>query len=136
MKTMSKIALCLTLGLMSAGAVAGLYLAQPVTVDLVAQSAQGDMWSARYSSTDDAFIGCGVTSVDDGTQFAFCQALDAEGDLILCAVDSAILIESIKSITSDSVILFLWDDTGLCTVINVATQSYAIRRTRNVNWGL
>lgn len=136
MKTMSKIALCLTLGLMSAGAVAGLYLQQPVAVDLVAQSAQGDMWSARYQDTDDAFIGCGVTSVDDGTQFAFCQAQDAEGDLIFCAVDSAILIESIKSITSDSVIQFQWDDTGLCTVINVAMNSYAIRRARNTNWGL
>ena len=87
-------------------------------------------------NTDDAFIGCGVTSVDDGTQFAFCQAQDAEGDLIFCAVDSAILIESIKSITSDSVIQFQWDDTGLCTVINVAMNSYAIRRARNTNWGL
>ncbi len=113
---------------------AGLYLAEPVVVDLINRSASGDMWSARYSDQSDSFIGCGVTSVSaelGGGQFAFCQAQDAAGVSVFCAINDPALIESVQAMTSDVVLRFQWNTANECTVVNVSAQSYSIRRRPN-----
>lgn len=107
---------------------AGLYLPEPVEVDLTNRSAVGDMWSARYGDPSESFIGCGVVSVQGGAQFAFCQARDVQGDFIFCAINDPDLIESVKAITSDAVLRFQWNENDECTVVNVSTNSYSIRR--------
>ena len=101
---------------------------QPVQIDFVARSAQGDMYSARTSDNKDEYIGCGVRGVAGALQ-AFCQAglknPDTHPDEVInCFTLDPTMIEAIHSIGDFSFITFRWNENFECTFIGSSTQSF------------
>ena len=118
------------LALFASAALAGLYLPEPVSIDLENRCASGDMWSARFTHDDIEFIGCGVCSTAAGGEmcaYGYCQARDHEGTLVFCATEDPILVDAIKSITAFSHVRFKWEG-EFCTDINVSTESYFLHK--------
>jgi hypothetical protein len=114
------------LSLATTVASAGLVQPAPVTIDLAARVASGDMRSARISPNKFAYIGCGVRYFAAGGSYMFCQAgltQDATQQ-ITCFSDSPALLEAVKSISDYSYIVFRWDVNGNCTSIGNSTQSF------------
>ena len=118
--------------LFTSAAFAGLYLPSPVVVDLDTRNAYGDLWSARFAPGEVEFIGCGVDSIDLGANgtfvFAFCQARDIDENLAFCFTENDSLIQAVQSKTDYSEVHFHWDEFGVCTDINISTQSYFIHK--------
>ena len=121
------------LALASSAALAGLALDQPVTVTLNADgsgNAAGSMTTARFSSNNVEYIGCGVRRIDDGAGgvilFAFCQAADAANVLGFCTTENPALIASIGDQDDFSFITFSWNAAGECRSIGNSTQSFYI----------
>lgn len=106
---------------------AGFVQPQVVTVDEVAMMAQGDQWTARNSSSDLEYIGCGVRYFDDGaggvTTFGFCQARDAAGLEGMCVTERTDLVNAMASTSAFAFITFNWNVDGECTRIGNSTQS-------------
>ena len=121
------------LALGSSVALAGLVSDVPVTVTLNADgsgNANGNMVTARFSSNDVEFIGCGVRRIDDGAGgvflFAFCQAADAANVQGFCSTENPNLIASIGDQDDFSFITFSWNAAGECRSIGNSTQSFYI----------
>lgn len=120
------------LTLVASFAFAGLVQPAPVDVDLDNSFAQGDQLTARTSTGDTEFIGCGTRVFDDGMGnsfvFGFCQASDADGDEITCFTQSPALLDAMKAIDSYAFITFNWDDDGFggaeCIRVGFSTQSF------------
>jgi hypothetical protein len=116
----------------STAALAGFTQPAIVEVDLDAQTAVGDIISARDAKSDNVFIGCGTRNFDDGAggvfNFAFCQAEDAAGDHVVCNTDNPELVRTIREINDSSFITFGWSDDGAgnltCTSMGFSTQSF------------
>lgn len=113
-------------------AVAGLTQPQPVDVDLDNMFAQGDQYTARTTTDDTQFIGCGSRTFDDGMGnsfvFGFCQAEDADGDTVTCFTQNPVLIEAMRSTSDFAFITFSWIDDGQdgaeCIRVGHSTQSF------------
>lgn len=117
--------------LISSAVVAGYVQPVPVDVDLDAEYALGDMFTARTDEGANVFIGCGVRYVDlGGGLFAwgFCQAEDADGDKILCYTQNEALLDRVRSTSDYSFITFSWTDDGNggaeCVRVGFSTQSF------------
>lgn len=118
--------------LMAAPAFAGETQPAEVTVDLDNFFAAGDMVTARTDANDEVFIGCGTRNTSDGAgglfSWAFCQAVDAEGDRVTCFAFDSPLVDTIKAINDTSFITFSWTDDGAgnleCTRMGFSTQSF------------
>lgn len=103
-----------------------------VMVDLDNFFAQGDMLTARTDDNDEVFIGCGTRNFSDGAgglfSWAFCQAVDAEGDRATCFTFNTPLVDTINAINDNSFITFSWTDDGAgnleCTRMGFSTQSF------------
>lgn len=107
----------------------------PVFVEILPDTsgtAAGDMWTARSSKNDIEFIGCGIRSFDLGGggdfDFGFCQASDADGNLGFCQTQSPEILDTLKSISDGSFIVFSWNADGECTRIGSSTQSFYLPR--------
>ena len=119
------------LTLLAGIAYAGLVQPAIVDVDLDNMIALGDQFTARTSTNETEFIGCGTRNLDDGVnQFAFglCQAEDSEGDFIVCFTQNSSLIDEIRGLSAYAFITFSWQDGGFggteCTRVGFSTQSF------------
>lgn len=116
--------------LISSLAFSGAVVDAPVDVDLDNRFAFGVMSSARFSDNDVEFIGCGVRHIDDGAGgifvFGFCQATDADEEVLFCSTERLDLLEAIRSIADFSFITFAADENGQCIRIGNSTQSFYI----------
>ena len=129
-----KLLILATAVLCSSAAFAGLKQPQPVVVDLVAQTAFGDMLTAANSDNDVEFIGCGTRRIDDGMgfsfRFGFCQASDADGNQITCFTQNDNLLDEMRASNDFSFVTFSWEDDGFgnltCNRVGFSTQSFYI----------
>lgn len=128
-----------SLVLLSAAAVAGLSQPAPVFVELALKVAGGDMLTAATDKAENVFIGCGTRNYDDGNgsifTFGFCQAEDAEGEIITCITENPDLVQAVRAISDFSYIEFRWEDDGnggsSCTSIGISTQSFYIEKPKS-----
>ena len=93
--------------------------------------ASGDMVSARFSENLTEYIGCGVRINSDPTfgfvlEFAFCQAVSADGTAAFCSTEDPILVDAVRSISDFSFLTFGFDENGTCRRIGNSTQSFYI----------
>jgi hypothetical protein len=114
--------------LVCGAALGGAVRPQPVQIDFVARSAQGDMYSARTSDNNNEYIGCGVRAAT-GVLQAFCQAGLKDPDqnpteVINCFTLDPTMIEAIHSIGDFSFITFRWNEDFECTFVGTSTQSF------------
>ena len=123
------------LALCSAAAFAGLKSSVPVTVTVNADAsgtAAGNFTTARFSANDVEMIGCGyrVLATPTGpSRFGFCQARTAAGVNGFCNLDSTTLPEIyavVSGISDYSYVSFSWNAAGICTRVQVSTQSFYI----------
>lgn len=138
---LKKTALAISLGLSSTLAMAGFVQPAEVMVDLVGETAQGDQWTARNEADDAVYIGCGLRAYDDGAggvfRWGFCQAIDADGDEVVCNTENPGLIDAIGAQDDFSFIVFSWrtevNDAGekiqVCDHIGSSTQSFYLPRS-------
>jgi hypothetical protein len=88
------------------------------------------MATARFSSNNVEYIGCGVRAFDLGggstLLTAFCQASTPAGVLGFCSTENPGLIDAIKSISDYSFVTFSWDTNGACRTVGNSTQSFYI----------
>jgi len=108
-------------------AMAGLTQPAPVTIDLEALVATGDMVTARRSDNEFEFIGCGTRNSDTGTgdifSFAFCQASVAEDSTVICTTINPELVAKVSDINDSSFVSFRWNEDGECVSLGFSTQS-------------
>jgi hypothetical protein len=127
----------LALVLAASPAFAGFTQPQDVDVDPATLTALGDYVSARYSTDEIAFIGCGlrttVTAAGDTFEFGFCQARDAAGEELFCTTSNPDLLRTISSIADFSFVLFGASEEGECRRIGVSTQSLYLPRKLDRN---
>jgi hypothetical protein len=134
-----KILLTTVIALFSSLAFAGLHQPAPIMIDLVNETAQGDMLTAANSVNSDEFIGCGTRSFDDGMgnafRFGFCQAQVNGGESIVCATDNDALIDEIRAANDFSFVTFSWTDDGAggftCIRVGFSTQSFYLDKVKN-----
>lgn len=116
------------LTLLAGFAYAGLVAPAPVVIDLDNRFAQGDQFTARKAMNDHEFIGCGSRTLDDGViplfRFGFCQAVNSEGDEIVCFTERASLLDEIRATSAYAFITFSWDENDECTRVGFSTQSF------------
>ena len=115
----------------------GLDSTNPVHVDLINNVARGDLRTARDDAKNNVYIGCEVSSSDDGQSapsvFGTCQAQDNKEQDVMCTTTSATLVSAIQSMHADSNLTFYFrpyfDSFGSktvhyeCTAITVGTHS-------------
>lgn len=129
----------LALLLLSVTVYAGYVQPAPVIIDYYEGGghAQGDMITARNSTNEFEFIGCGKRAYVDGAggvfNWGFCQAsLEEEGNVSCFVIDNPALMEGINTISDSSFISFSWEDDGegtlTCTVIGSSTQSFYLEK--------
>lgn len=118
-KTGMMLGLCIAMGL-SATSFAGAKDSFPVFVDPVNGVATGNMGSARNSPDTNMNMYCYTNSYDYG----YCTATDASGATVSCLTTNASMVAVIRSMNSDSAVLFYFDSTGTCTDILVGTGSH------------
>lgn len=123
-------------------AVAGAFSSDPVLVVVNEDGngfAQGGLHSARSSDNDVEMIGCGIKRDQSGLAIhqnpnkpffghgrSFCQARDADGELIFCFIDDESVAESLNAMTDASWIQFFVDDFPVCARVDISNQSVNI----------
>lgn len=119
------------LALVATTSFAGFFNEVPVTVDLDAGFADGNQLTAKTSTNDVEYIGCGVRNFDDGFgsfRFGFCQASDAAGNAVFCDTTNPSLLDDISSISDYAYITFSWrevaPDVFECIRVGSSTQSW------------
>lgn len=115
----------------SVNAFAGLATSGSVVINENLSSANGTMLSARVSSNDVEFIGCGIKKNEGGLIFAFCQATDASGTYLGCLTHDEGLAETLYAMSDYSYIRFDVinvdeENFGTCTRIDISNQSMNI----------
>lgn len=127
----------IVLMLYSAIAAAGLVFDNPVQIIDTGNgtfSVFGNMTSARLSDNDVEYIGCGTRTTDVGggniAEFGFCQARDSAEVRAFCFTFNAAFIQTIKSISDYSFLLFNINDVGECMSVGVSTQSFYIPKIK------
>jgi hypothetical protein len=125
------------LAIFSAVAVAGQFNNVPVEIfdnEDGSFRVTGNMTSARISDNDVEYIGCGTRSTDVGggniAEFGFCQARDSAEVRAFCFTFNPALIQTIKSISDYSFLLFNINDVGECMSVGVSTQSFYIPKIK------
>ena len=138
-----KTATLLAISLFSVTAFAGYSQPIEVSVDVLEDgsgSALGDMTTARNSSNEFAFIGCGVRTIDHGNDdpflWGFCQAGIEEEVSYTCFTQSPALLETINGLSDLSFITFGWTDDGSgnlnCTRVGSSTQSFYLEKGKKI----
>ncbi len=122
-----RITFSMLLTLFAVSANAGKVQPAEIIIDTTNRTAGGDMVTARFSSNDTEFIGCGSRTYDlpDGTfYFGFCQAEDADGTTAFCNTDSPVLIQAIGQLSDFAYVTFSWNEDGTCNRVGSSTQSF------------
>ncbi len=131
-KTVKKLMIAASAVMIAIPAYAGQTQPALVDVDLDNMIATGDLVSARTEKKTDSFIGCGTRNIElpDSTLFswAFCQAQDAEDELVTCFTQNPELVQTIREINDTSFVTFSWrveeDESLTCTRMGFSTQSF------------
>lgn len=108
---------------------AGTVVEVPVTIDMEAMIASGNMKTARFSANELEQIGCGTRSNDFGEsvyEWVFCQASVDEATNAFCTTDNPELVKQVRNINDYSFVTFLWDEEGRCRYLGFSTQSQYI----------
>lgn len=102
---------------------AGSRYAYPVYINLSAKEAYGTLGAARNSTDAIQFISCDVHAYDDGDKRMSCTAKNTSGTNVYCTSSVAALVETARSLSSDSFVYFEWDASGACTYLGVGHSS-------------
>lgn len=129
------------LALVSSALYAGAASINPgVSIDFDEGFADGAMWPTRSSVNDVEYIGCSYKGVAQPflspnmpwkqpvTQWAWCQAMDADGAYVACFTKNQDLLDALQAISPFSYIRFYFTDLdahniGECTRFDFSTQS-------------
>ena len=109
----------------------------PVTIDWDNRVASGNMLGARSTANDVEHIGCGriVSDFNFGTaerplyNYGFCQAVNAEDEIVICLTEDPEMLEVLTTISSHSFIRFgfyeeeLYPGNYECSFLYVSSQS-------------
>lgn len=109
-------------------ALAGLKLSLPVTVIRNADgsgTASGAMGAVRNSADGTEVLTCATTTVA-GSVTGSCSAINAAPIPVnlTCTTTDSEMVAAIRSVTTDSFVKFLSDNTGKCISITVENASY------------
>jgi hypothetical protein len=80
--------------------------------------ANGDLGYVHNSSDRVEYIGCQL-----GGGFGYCYAMNSDGISRTCFTVDPATIRAIRSLKSDSYLVFVWDDSGTCTNVYVDNGS-------------
>ncbi len=110
---------------------AGTVVEVPVTIDMDAKTATGNLTGARFSDNEFESIGCGVREIaptDGSTGFSwgFCQARVEEDNNVVCFTQNPVLLDKMAAMNDYSYVVFRWDDNIQCEYIGFSTQSQYI----------
>ncbi|WP_338275139.1 hypothetical protein [Corallococcus caeni] len=111
--------LCVAMGLSTIG-FAGERFSSSVFINTTTRAFSGNLGTARNGSDFVSYLWCAST----GSGVGWCHAKDASGVTASCVTTDAGMLETIRSLNSDSNLQVLYDNTGLCTYIYVATGSH------------
>ena len=106
----------------SATAFAGFQTGQSVVIVDSSRLANGDLGYIFNSPDRSQYIGC--YSYNTGTGSAgSCFAQNTAGLYRSCYTDDANMIATIRSLGTDSYLIFYWDTNGRCTLVEVENDS-------------
>lgn len=104
--------------LASASAFAGQLVGQPVAILDSNHQASGDLGFVHNSSDRVQYIGCQL-----GGGFGYCYAMNSAGVNRTCITSDPAKISIMRSLKSDSTLVFFWNDSGTCTSVSVSNSS-------------
>ncbi len=90
----------------------------PVRVMLGSGTASGALGSAYWSADSVQMIEC-----YGGWGWMGCTARDAAGLTVSCASTRPEFLKVVSAMSSDAFVLFRWDDSGQCAMLQVANSS-------------
>jgi hypothetical protein len=105
--------------LVSTLVLAGFKAAQDVVISDSSQFANGMLGYVRNTSDTTQYVGCEAF----GTS-GYCFALNSAGTYRTCVTSDSNLVANIRSLNSDSYLLFYWNSNGQCTDVVVQNSSY------------
>jgi hypothetical protein len=106
--------------LASTAAFAGHLSGQSVVISDGQRLANGDLGFVHNSSDRVQYIGCQL-----GTGFGYCYAMNKAGINRTCFTFDPAMISTLRSLKSDSYLVFKWNDSGACTNVSVLNGSHA-----------
>lgn len=115
------VAACAVLGVTGV-AHAGQKYSFEVVVDTAEKEAAGAYGDTRNSSDSRQFIGCTAFLRSDFT-YMHCEATDSNGVHAVCVSYDPRMLNMVLGIGTNSYIYFRWDDSGMCTQMEVAKYS-------------
>ena len=104
-------------------ALAGEKAVQEVEINTQYKYASGALGSARNSADNLQSIGCGVYSYPGGITYVSCSARSAKPQSAWCWSTDAKLVSVGLGISTDSSLLFTWNDDGTCSSIQLYNGS-------------
>jgi hypothetical protein len=107
--------------LASASALAGFHSGQAVVIIDAYHLVNGDLGYVHNTSDPNELIGC-QNYGDSG----YCYARNTAGIYRACSTSDPALVRAIRSLQSDSYLIFYWSDSGYCTNIYVETDSTTV----------
>lgn len=106
------------LALASATLVASAGRRDVIPVEITDRYAQGSINDARSSADNMQVIGCYT-----GEYHGLCYAVDAAGLARGCSTRDPEQLAVLRSISSDSIIVFYWDKEGICSHVSIGNYS-------------
>jgi hypothetical protein len=113
----------LVAGTLSASAFAGFRTAQQVVMSDEKKLANGDLGYVHQTTDDLQYIGCFVAG-DAG----YCFARNLAGLTRSCWSDEARWVRVMAGVSSDSYLVFYWDDGGYCTYVSAKNGSTGVSK--------
>jgi hypothetical protein len=104
--------------LASTSAFAGQLSGQSVVIFDANHLANGDLGFVHNSSDRVQYIGCQL-----GGGFGYCYAMNSAGINRTCFTFDPTMISTLRSLKSDSYLIFHWNDSGTCTGVQVINDS-------------
>ncbi len=119
MKRMIKVGALLILAASASLSYAGARYQNQVYVSQQNRVAYGSLVDARGSADNQQYIGCYVYNGQAG-----CYAIDASGFGGSCYTTDAATIATIRSVSSESIVYFTWNNDGTCNYMQTNNISY------------
>lgn len=117
-----RFALALVLASTTLTASAGLRVTSPVWVDPQERIVMGTLADTRATADNVQYVTCVTGALGIGS----CGAVDAKGRRAACSTMNPDHIATIRSLTQHSFISFSWDESGVCTLIQVQNGSWSL----------
>lgn len=104
-------------------ALAGYNFPYPVSVTPTTHTVFGAFGSARNSDDAVQVLGCEVFVYSTGAPRVTCYAGNARGVYASCTSSDPDFVQAASAITTDSRVIFTWNESGTCTSLHFATTS-------------